>query len=524
MLVRAPGMTQRSLQTGSAAEQWGGDSSAALSFSSPGAQQQSSQPEAQAQPQSSPTAVASTRLVQGSPRFPGSPEAALPASGSQTSRGRSGKADRTELHLAAWQGRVVDVCHLVGCGYDVNAVDSGGCTPLHLACKAGYAKLDILFRQDAAQQLETVQALLRLGASVHSRTVDGRTALHFAARTGCSQTIKLLLAAGADLDGHDSQGWTAAHFAAYRAHAEALQELLVAGADPLQQTAASGDPLLSCKTPRGLLEARPAGQKGLEGREVCLQLLLAAEDELSLSLGTQVRQLQLQLLTVQSKLHERLLAAEQSSSRPASGKALPTKQTYLEGALNDPFDLSMCQPGQQLWQPQHDAQLLRAQEAAKDVESGDSEPPDQLVQEVAEAAMLHGQAVEQDSDMSWLAQQLQLLSLERDAALAELLSLRSLLQQARHERNTAWAEAAAASQQLRQALAAQQRRQQQLGSSLSGSAAESVEQGLGLQLQRMQQECLAAQEKIAALKSSSSALGQEVRQTQEIDYCQVDGR
>ena len=122
--------------------------------------------------------------------------------------------------------------------------------------------------------------MLRLGASVHSKTADGRTPLHFAARTGCQQTIKLLLAAGAGVDEHDSQGWTAVHFAACRGHAEALRELLLAGADPLRETcctAATGDAGLPGQTPRGLLEGRPTEHKGQDGRERCLQLLLAAE-------------------------------------------------------------------------------------------------------------------------------------------------------------------------------------------------------------------------------------------------------
>ncbi len=47
----------------------------------------------------------------------------------------------------------------------------------------------------------------------------------------------------------------------------------LARADPLWRTGAAVDGRWTCKTPRGLLEARPAGLKGLEGREMCLQPL-----------------------------------------------------------------------------------------------------------------------------------------------------------------------------------------------------------------------------------------------------------
>ncbi|GAB4819773.1 hypothetical protein N2152v2_006819 [Parachlorella kessleri] len=348
-----------SVQTGSAAEERGGDSSPALSCSSPAAQQ-SPQPEGQSKQQSSRIAEASPSPVPGPLRFPGSPEVAT--GGSQSSRGRSSRALRTELHLAAWQGRVEDVWHL-----------------------AGYAKLDILFRQEAARQLET--------------------------------------------------------------------------------------------------------------------------DESSLSLGTQVRQLR----TLQNKLQERLLAAEHNTSRPGFHQTLPAKQKWSGCGLSGTAELPGCQQGQQ---QQQAAQLLhRGEEAGHCITTGQVKSPQQPLQEGALAAEPDSQA-EQELDMAWLGQQLQLLSLERDAALAELLSLRSLLQQARHERNAAWAEAAAASQQLRQALAAQPPQQQQLESSLQGAAAGSVGQVFSLELEQMQQECRAAQERIAALKASSSALRQEVRQTQ----------
>jgi hypothetical protein len=72
------------------------------------------------------------------------PAAAAPGGGGSFPEGGSGsgggKAGRTALHLAAWQGRVADVLRLAGEGMDVNAPDAEGCTPLHLACKVSAGK------------------------------------------------------------------------------------------------------------------------------------------------------------------------------------------------------------------------------------------------------------------------------------------------------------------------------------------------------------------------------------------------
>ena len=61
----------------------------------------------------------------------------------------------------------------------------------------------------------------------------GRTALHWAAYSGCEPAIAALVAAGAPVNQGNSRGFTALHHASQNAHLGCVRALLAAGADPL---------------------------------------------------------------------------------------------------------------------------------------------------------------------------------------------------------------------------------------------------------------------------------------------------
>lgn len=94
--------------------------------------------------------------------------------------------DREQLHVAALDGDLVQVRALVAEGYDVNAFDELGKTPLHCAAER--------------EHLDVVNFLLKNGADVnaHHEPSGGNTPLGDVAG-GCSlEMARLLVDAGAD--------------------------------------------------------------------------------------------------------------------------------------------------------------------------------------------------------------------------------------------------------------------------------------------------------------------------------------
>ena len=95
-----------------------------------------------------------------------------------------------------------DVTRCLAAGWDVEARNKDGLTPLHVA--AGYSK-------DPA----VITALVAAGANLEARSKIGLTPLHVAA--GLSKdpaVITTLVAAGANLEARNQRGWTPLHYAA----------------------------------------------------------------------------------------------------------------------------------------------------------------------------------------------------------------------------------------------------------------------------------------------------------------------
>ena len=155
----------------------------------------------------------------------------------------------TPLHRAVARGETEKARQLLAKGAGVNARNSAGETPLHLACRAEQAALEIinLLLQGGAEvsavdeagetplhnaaqagRLELVTALLGKQALVGARDNNGRTPLHLAAT---AEVASALVKAGATLEDRDECGRTPLAGAAMAGNAAAVEALLGLGAN-----------------------------------------------------------------------------------------------------------------------------------------------------------------------------------------------------------------------------------------------------------------------------------------------------
>ncbi|XP_071098541.1 ankyrin-1-like [Haliotis cracherodii] len=126
---------------------------------------------------------------------------------------------------------------LIERGVDVNAFNSNGFAPLHLAAENGYVgMLKVLLdsnncfinprsHKDRSTPLhvavkndhtDAVKLLLRHECDVNSKDVAGRSPVHLACETGNTTVLKHLLSKGGDANIQDQKGNTPLHYAAWR--------------------------------------------------------------------------------------------------------------------------------------------------------------------------------------------------------------------------------------------------------------------------------------------------------------------
>ena len=111
-----------------------------------------------------------------------------------------------------------------------------------------------------------VGALLRRGAAVNARDIEGRTALMFAVINGHADTVKALLEHGADVNAKADDGGTALMLAACGGNGEIARALLDHGADVGGKFTLTGKTALALAEEHGysaIVELlRQAGNKG----------------------------------------------------------------------------------------------------------------------------------------------------------------------------------------------------------------------------------------------------------------------
>ena len=101
----------------------------------------------------------------------------------------------------------------------LNAFNSDGWTPLHLACYFG--------------QVDSAKLLLSLGADLHAKAKNPNEnmPLHAAVANKQIQAVDLLLTKGADVNAKQSGGWTSLHEASLLGDENMIKLLIEKGAD-----------------------------------------------------------------------------------------------------------------------------------------------------------------------------------------------------------------------------------------------------------------------------------------------------
>ncbi|XP_008937767.1 PREDICTED: ankyrin repeat and SOCS box protein 5-like [Merops nubicus] len=162
-------------------------------------------------------------------------------------------ADRSPLHEAASQGRLLSLKTLLSQGYNVDTLTIDQVTPLHEACLGDH--------------VGCARILLEAGANVNATTIDGVTPLFNACSRGSAACAELLLEYGAKAQ-WESCLPSPTHEAASRGHSECLEVLISWGVDVDQDLPHLGTPLyVACVSQqihciRKLLYAGANVQKG----------------------------------------------------------------------------------------------------------------------------------------------------------------------------------------------------------------------------------------------------------------------
>lgn len=147
------------------------------------------------------------------------------------------------IYLAAYRGDLEAVKTYISSGVDVNAKDSGGCTPLLWAVRHDSPEVvEYLIAQGAeinatvgnltpllcANSLPVVELLVSKGAAINT---NGQKMLHKACRMGDKEIATFLLSKGADVNAKSSAGRTPLLDALSFGHPDLVPLLVANGAD-----------------------------------------------------------------------------------------------------------------------------------------------------------------------------------------------------------------------------------------------------------------------------------------------------
>ena len=167
----------------------------------------------------------------------------------------------TPLHLAAQEGHLDIVKHLVEKGANFRASSKTGRTPLHMCSSCGHVGILEYLLSSAKQHvdpkemdhvvnctdkrkwtpfhsacnkghLKAAKILRQYEAKIDAKISIGRNALHLSCFNGHKSIAEFLLQEKINLRDEDEEGWTALHLAAQEGKIDVVRLLLSKGADP----------------------------------------------------------------------------------------------------------------------------------------------------------------------------------------------------------------------------------------------------------------------------------------------------
>ncbi|XP_034417565.1 ankyrin repeat and SOCS box protein 11 [Cyclopterus lumpus] len=139
-------------------------------------------------------------------------------------------SDRTPLHEAAYQGRLLQIRSLIVQGFHVDTLTMDRVSPLHEACLGGH--------------YACAKFLLDNGANVEMVSTDGATPLFNSCSSGSAACVRLMLQRSASIHTPHLLA-SPVHEAAKKGHRECLELLLSYGADIDMELPVVGTPLYS---------------------------------------------------------------------------------------------------------------------------------------------------------------------------------------------------------------------------------------------------------------------------------------
>ncbi|KAF0723769.1 hypothetical protein Ae201684_017440 [Aphanomyces euteiches] len=142
---------------------------------------------------------------------------------------------KTALSVASANGHLEVVMELLKCGASVDNTDRNGMTPLHAVTSTRQLNIALERREPInsedkdeirASYLNVAKELMKFGAKINTKDIDGRTPLHWASKNGYLDFVVELLDNGASVFVRDKDGRAPLNEASVMGHSNIVQVLL----------------------------------------------------------------------------------------------------------------------------------------------------------------------------------------------------------------------------------------------------------------------------------------------------------